>query len=86
MDLRYIRSNTLEVSILCFLFLYISVHVIQPGVIYDHNGCLRQFGINQSKKTIFPAWLVALILAIISYLGILFLLAYTRIMNKYRFL
>lgn len=84
MNLHYIRSNTLEVSILCFLLLYISIHVIQPGMIYDHHGCLRQFGINQTQKTILPAWLVAIIVAILSYLGILFVLAYTRIMNKYR--
>lgn len=78
-----IRNYILETSILCFLALYILVHVIQPGMLYDHNGLLREFGVNQKNKTIFPAWLIAIVLAIISYLGVLFYNAYPRIMNRY---
>jgi len=83
MNTYYIRNHILEISILLFIGLYVALHVLQPGVLYDHSGALRQFGINQSHKTVFPAWLFAIILAIFSYLSILFYTAYPRIVNKY---
>jgi hypothetical protein len=83
MNTYYIRSHILEVSILLFIGLYVLLHVFQPGVLYDYSGALRQFGINQSNKTIFPAWLFAIVLSILSYLGILFYTAYPRIINKF---
>ena len=83
MNTYYIRSHILEISILLFIGLYVTLHVFQPGLLYDSSGALRQFGINQSNKTILPAWLFAIVLAIFSYLGILFYTAYPRLINKY---
>ena len=39
---------------------------------YNENGSLRQFGIGFQRKTVVPAWLVAIIIAILSYLLVLY--------------
>jgi hypothetical protein len=39
---------------------------------YNEDGSLRQFGIGFQRKTVVPAWLVAIILAILSYLFVLY--------------
>jgi hypothetical protein len=38
---------------------------------YNEDGSLRQFGIGFQRKTVVPAWLVAIIIAILSYLLVL---------------
>jgi hypothetical protein len=39
---------------------------------YNEDGSLRQFGIGFQRKTVVPAWLVAIIIAILSYLLVLY--------------
>jgi hypothetical protein len=39
---------------------------------YNEDGSLRQFGIGFKRKTVIPAWLVAIIIAILSYLLVLY--------------
>lgn len=74
MNLRYIRKNIVSISIVLFIALYMGILYIKPGFIYNKDGSLRQFGLNNSRKTIIPAWLLALILAIISYFIVLYYL------------
>ena len=38
---------------------------------YD-DGTIREFGIGYKNKTVFPVWLVAMILGILSYLFVLY--------------
>jgi hypothetical protein len=45
---------------------------------YNEDGSFREFGIGYKKKTVVPAWLVAIIVAIFSYLGVLYYLTYPR--------
>jgi hypothetical protein len=39
---------------------------------YNDDGSLRQFGIGFHRKTVVPAWLVAIIVAILSYMIVLY--------------
>ena len=49
-------------SILVFLLLF-----IKPSFLYN-NGVIKNFGVrNNNKKTIFPLWIVILLISIISY-------------------
>jgi hypothetical protein len=50
-----------------------------PHFLYNQDGSLREFGIGYKKKTVIPIWLVALILAILSYLFVLYYLAIPKI-------
>lgn len=73
---QIIRINKLSVSILLFLVLLLGVHMYKPGFIYTPEGGFRQFGLGFRNKTIFPIWVVSIILAILSYLAILYYLAF----------
>jgi len=50
-----------------------------PHFLYNQDGSLREFGLGYRKKTVVPIWLVALILAILSYLCVLYYLAIPKI-------
>jgi len=79
---RYIRRDTREVipkiymdfhtslSILLFVFLYAILNYVKPSFLFEPDGSIREFGIGREKKTIIPVWLMVLILAFLSYLGI----------------
>ena len=69
--------NHLGISILLFIFVFGLIVWIQPSFIYNKDGSLRQFGVGYRKKTVFPLWLVVLILAILCYIGGIY------VQNKY---
>ena len=69
-----IRKNITSISILLFVFIYVIVQYIQPQFLYDKKGRIRLFGIGRKKKTILPIWLLTIILAIFSYLFVLYYL------------
>ena len=70
----YIRRNLTSVSILVFVILYAIIQYSQPKFLYDDKGRIRLFGIGTKKKTILPIWLLTIILAILSYLFVLYYL------------
>lgn len=71
MDSSYIRKNPILSSILLFLVIYITIHLGHPNFLYNKDGSVRQFGVGSRNKTIFPAWLMAIILSILCYLFII---------------
>lgn len=64
---RFVRIHKLSLSILLFLVLMILVQVTKPAFIYDEKGNYRQFGLGYRKYTVFPIWIVSIVLAILSY-------------------
>jgi hypothetical protein len=72
----FIYKNKLPISILIFLVLFSIIHYIKPGLLYTNEGGFRQFGIGYRHKTVIPIWLVAIFLAILCYLSVLYYLAY----------
>lgn len=80
MYIRYIKQNLISVSITIFIILFYGLVYLQPGFLFNNDGSLRSFGLNRSKKTIFPAWLLALVLAFFSYLVSLYLMNFNRLM------
>ena len=70
MNRSFIQKNIVYVSVVLFLIIYLCLHAYQPGIMYTFRGELRQFGINQQSKTIFPAWLISIVLAILCYLAV----------------
>jgi len=71
---KILRNYKLYFAILCFLILFGTFHTIKPDFAYMPNGGYRPFGVGYKHKTVVPIWLVAITLAILSYLFILFLL------------
>jgi hypothetical protein len=75
----YIRRNITSVAIILFVIVFCLVQMFAPHFLYNENGTLREFGIGYKKKTVIPIWLVALILAIFSYLFVLYYLAIPKL-------
>jgi len=75
----FIKKHLVSFATLLFVGSYILVIKSNPGFLYNHDGSLRTFGIGYKNKTIIPAWMVAITLAILSYMGILYYLVYPRI-------
>jgi hypothetical protein len=71
---QFIEKNPTLVSLILFLVLYYAILVGKPDFLYNSDGSLRQFGVGYRKKTIFPIWLMSLILGILCYL---FVIVYT---------
>lgn len=72
---NYIRRNLPLISIIIFILSYVSITYMKPGFLYNHDGSLRNFGLNSNKRTVIPAWLLAILLAIMSYFFVLYYLA-----------
>lgn len=67
MFINLVRRNITMFSILLFLFFYIIIISYKPNFIYNKDGSLRTFGLGFSKKTVFPAWFLAIFLSVMSY-------------------
>ena len=78
---QYIRRNITSVSILLFVILFCIVQLVEPAFLYDKDGSLRIFGLGSKNKTVIPIWFLTLILAIFSYLFVLYYLT----IPKYRY-
>ena len=79
MDRLYIRNNTICISVLVFIALFVIVHMIKPGILYKSDGSIREFGINSNQKTIIPIWGVTILLAVISYLVVQYYLIHPNV-------
>lgn len=69
----YIRTHKPLFAILIFLVLFSIIHYMKPGFAYNDDGGFRPFGLGYRNKTIVPIWVVAIILAIFSYMIVLFM-------------
>ena len=81
MNRSIIRRNITSVSIVIFIILYTLVLSFKPAFIFKKDGNLRNFGIGFRDKTVIPAWLLAIILAIISYLLVLYYIALPKLLR-----
>ena len=75
----YIRRNITSVAIVIFVIIFCLIQMYAPHFLYNQDGSLREFGLGYRKKSVVPIWLVALILAILSYLCVLYYLAIPKI-------
>jgi len=66
-----VRSNKLFYSILIFVIVFSIIHKLKPGIMYDQEGAFREFGVGYQNKTVLPIWLIAILMAILSYLAVL---------------
>jgi hypothetical protein len=80
MNRNYIRENVTLFAIVLFLAVFGFIQMMKPGFLYKNDGSLREFGIGYKNKTIFPVWLLSIILGILSYLAVMYYVAYPRLM------
>lgn len=72
MSRNYIRENIVLVAVILFVIIFAVIQFIKPACFYNRDGSIREFGIGYRNKTIFPVWLLAIILGILCYLGVFY--------------
>ena len=76
---KFVQNNILFTSIFIYFTLYILINKLNPSLLYKQDGSLRTFGVGYLNKTIVPIWLVSILLAILSYILVLYYLAIPKI-------
>jgi hypothetical protein len=72
----FLRSNKLNLAILLFLAVFTIIHLTKPGLFYLPDGSFREFGVGYRNKTVVPIWIAAILIAIFSYIAVLWYLVY----------
>ena len=75
----FIRQHITAMSIIVYIIVFCMVQWIKPSFLYNENGTLKQFGLGVRQKTVVPIWLITMILAIFSYLFVLYYLAIPKL-------
>lgn len=70
---KFMRLNKVNIAIVIFMILFTLIHLYKPILMYTKEGGFRQFGVGYKHKTVIPIWVVAIIIAIFSYLAVLFI-------------
>ena len=79
MNRNYIRENATIFSIVLFLIMFGAIQIMKPDFLYNKDGSIREFGVGYRNKTILPIWLLSLILGILSYLFVMYYVAYPKL-------
>ena len=73
---KFVRFNKLSVAIFIFLIIFSIIHYIKPTLLYTSDGGFRQFGVGYRNKTVLPIWIVAIVLALLCYLAVLYYITF----------
>ena len=65
--LNVIHQSPVKSAIILYLLIVIIILILKPKTLFDSKGNSKQFGIGREDKTIFPVWLLFLLIAIICY-------------------
>ena len=79
MNRIFIRKHMTSISIILFLTIYVFIIANKPSFLYNSDGSLRDFGVGQSRKTVVPAWLLAIILSLMSYYTLMYYVSIPRL-------
>jgi hypothetical protein len=72
MNPEFIKKNPTFVSIILFLTIFFLIQFGKPSFLYNRDGSIRDFGVGYKNKTIFPIWLMSIILGILCYLFVIY--------------
>jgi hypothetical protein len=67
---KFVRVYRVHFAIVIFMVIIGCIHLYKPMLVYNAEGGFRPFGIGYKHKTVVPIWIVAIILAIFSYLAV----------------
>lgn len=79
MNRNYVRDNITLFSVILFMVIFGSIQFIKPSFLYNKDGSVREFGIGYKNKTIFPVWLLSIVLGILSYLAVMYYVTAPRL-------
>ena len=71
-DKTILYKNRIITSIFLFFIILLIIHYFKPNFIYNNDGSFMNLGVGYSNKTIFPIWFIVIILALISYICVMY--------------
>ena len=74
---KFVRIHKINFAILIFLSIFTLIHMYKPALMYNEDGGFRPFGIGYRHKTVVPIWIASIVIAIFSYLAVLYYLVFT---------
>jgi hypothetical protein len=60
-----------------YLFLVAGFLYVKPSVAFGEQGRIRPFGVGKRESTVFPVWFWMFTFAVMSYLGVVYVLDYS---------
>ena len=69
---KFVRIHKINFAILIFLVVFTMIHIYKPILMYNEDGGFRPFGIGYRHKTVIPIWIASIVVAIFSYLAVLY--------------
>ena len=70
----FVKKNNTTIAIILFIIIFIIFVKLKPHFLFNRNGAIRNFGLGKSTCSILPIWLLVIIIAIVSYLFVLYYL------------
>lgn len=71
------RKNPRLWMISIYLFLTAGFLYLKPALAFGPDGRIRPFGTGQRDSTVFPVWLWVFVMAVVSYLTVVYVLDYS---------
>jgi hypothetical protein len=65
--LELVRQHPIQASIVLYFIIVSVILLIQPNMIFNRSGVPRDFGVGDNRRTIYPLWLVCILVAILSF-------------------
>ena len=72
-----IRKNPRLWMIVIYLFLVAGFLYVRPALAFGNEGRVRPFGVSNKESTVFPVWWWMFAFAVISYMGVVYVLDYS---------
>ena len=63
-------DDNIKMTLIIFVIICFAIYYFKPSIMFDENKTFKQFGLTKDK-TIYPFWLVLLVIGIIVYLCII---------------
>jgi hypothetical protein len=73
-----IRNNVTLVAIILFIIIFSLIQLSKPVFLYNTDGSIREFGVGYKNKTIFPIWLLSIVLGIVCYLIVMYYIVHPK--------
>ena len=75
----FVRDNVTLVSIILFISIFSMIQFLKPLFLYNTDGSIREFGVGYKNETIFPIWLLSIVLGIVCYLIVIYYIAHPKL-------
>ena len=63
-------DDNIKITLIIFVIICFAIYYFKPNIMFDRDRTFKQFGLTKNK-TIYPYWLVLLVIGIIIYLCVI---------------